>query len=69
MSVHTCAEIQTQLTRGMSSDEFRAQIHAIPFRLIIGTNIYELVDGNVRITFPDDRTRNIDTWNITKRQR
>ena len=53
----------------MSSDEFRALIHSIPMRLTIGTNIYDLVDGDVQVTFPDDRTSNIDTWNITKRQR
>ena len=69
MSDHTCAEIQALLRKGMSSDEFRALIHSIPMRLTIGTNIYDLVDGDVQVTFPDDRTSNIDTWNITKRQR
>ena len=66
-SNHTCVEIRNLLTKGVSSDEFRARIDSLPrLRPTIGTHIYDLADGTVMVTFPDIKNQDIDRWNITE---
>jgi hypothetical protein len=67
ISIHTCVEIRNLLTKGVTSDEFRSQIDSIPrLRPTIGTLIYDLADGSVMVSFPDDRNQDIDRWSIAK---